>query len=79
MRDLLRGNGRSGDDLLKLGVVDEIIKEPIGGAHYNIEEMANNLKESLVKSLKEFENMDSEQLRSQRYSKFRGMGVFIQK
>ena len=69
----------TGDDLLKLGIVDEIIKEPIGGAHYDIEEMANNLKEALVKSLMDFENMNSEELRKQRYSKFRGMGVFLQK
>ena len=69
----------TGDDLLKLGVVDEIIKEPIGGAHYNIEEMASNLKEAIVKSLNEFKNMDGEELRKQRYSKFRGMGVFLQK
>ena len=69
----------TGEDLLKLGVVDEIIKEPVGGAHYNIEEMANNLKEAIVKSLDEFKNMDSEELRKQRYSKFRGMGVFLQK
>lgn len=69
----------TGDDLLKFGIVDEIIKEPLGGAHYNIEEMAKNLKESLIKSLKELSNLDGEKLRNQRYSKFRGMGVFTQK
>lgn len=68
----------TGDDLLKLGIIDEIVKEPIGGAHYNIQEMSNNLKEALMDSLKEFENMDSNQLRNHRYSKFRGMGVFEQ-
>ena len=69
----------TGDDLLKFSIVDEIIKEPVGGAHYNIEEMANNLKEALVKSLNEFKNTDSEKLREQRYSKFRSMGVFLQR
>lgn len=68
----------TGDDLLKLGIIDEVVKEPIGGAHYNIQEMSNNLKEALLDSLKEFENMDSIQLRNHRYSKFRGMGVFEQ-
>lgn len=68
----------TGEDLLKLGIIDEIVKEPIGGAHYNIEEMSNNLKEALIKSLKEYENMDGEQLRAHRYSKFRAMGVFAQ-
>ena len=69
----------TGNDLLKFGIVDEIIKEPLGGAHYNIEEMAKNLKTALIKSLKELKNLSGEELRSQRYSKFRGMGVFAQK
>ncbi len=69
----------TGNDLLKFGIVDEIIKEPLGGAHYNIEEMAKNLKEALLKSLKELKNMSGEELRKHRYSKFRSMGVFVQK
>lgn len=68
----------TGEDLLKYGIVDEIVKEPLGGAHYDIEQMAKNLKEALVKSLKEFSKMSKKQLKEQRYSKFRGMGVFIQ-
>ena len=68
----------TGNDLLELNVVDEIIKEPIGGAHYNVEEMASNLKKSLLKALKEFKGMSSEELRNQRYSRFRNLGVFLQ-
>ncbi len=68
----------TGDDLLQYGIVDEVIKEPTGGAHYNAQEMAQNLKKSLVESLKEFEGMSPEELRNQRYSKFRAMGVFAQ-
>lgn len=68
----------TGNDLLKLNVVDEIIKEPIGGAHYNVEEMASNLKASLLKALDEFKDMSSEELRNQRYSRFRNLGVFLQ-
>ncbi len=66
----------TGEDLLKYGIVDEIVKEPIGGAHYNAEEMTKNLKAALVKSLDEFKNMTGEELRQHRYSKFRNMGVF---
>lgn len=66
----------TGEDLLKYGIVDEIVKEPIGGAHYNAKEMAENLKTALIKSLDEFKNMDREDLRKHRYSKFRNMGVF---
>ncbi len=68
----------TGEDLLKYNIVDEIIKEPIGGAHYNAEEMAQNLKTALINSLDEFKNMSGEELRNQRYSKFRNMGVFLQ-
>ena len=69
----------TGDSLLKYGIVDEIIKEPVGGAHYDIELMATNLKEALLKSLDELKSLSSEELRNQRYSKFRNMGVFLQK
>lgn len=66
----------TGKDLLKFGIVDEVIKEPTGGAHYDPEQMANNLKASLIKALDEYKNMTPEQLRADRYEKFRRMGVF---
>jgi len=68
----------TGEDLLKLGIIDEVVKEPMGGAHYSAQEMSDNLKEALLKSLDEFSKMNSEQLRNHRYSKFRAMGVFAQ-
>ncbi|MBR3605842.1 MAG: acetyl-CoA carboxylase carboxyltransferase subunit alpha [Candidatus Gastranaerophilales bacterium] len=68
----------TGEDLLKLGIIDEVVKEPIGGAHYSAQEMSDNLKTALLNSLKEFEKMTSEELREHRYSKFRAMGVFAQ-
>ena len=67
----------TGKDLLELGIIDEIVKEPTGGAHYSAQEMSNNLKEALLNSLKEFDKMNSEELRVHRYSKFRNMGVFV--
>ncbi|MBE7706086.1 MAG: acetyl-CoA carboxylase carboxyltransferase subunit alpha [Cyanobacteria bacterium SIG30] len=66
----------TGEDLLKFNIVDEIIKEPLGGAHYNPEEMASTLKESILKSLEEFKGMKPAELKKQRYEKFRAMGVF---
>ncbi|MBR1616849.1 acetyl-CoA carboxylase carboxyltransferase subunit alpha [bacterium] len=66
----------TGEDLMKFNIIDEIIKEPIGGAHYNAEEMAQNLKKALVKSLKEFEKLTPSELRTQRYERFRKLGVF---
>ncbi len=65
-------------DLTELGIVDEIIKEPVGGAHTCYSEMSENLKNAIVKSLKEFEGMSAEELRTQRYNKFRAMGKFIE-
>lgn len=68
----------TGEDLLKLGIIDEVVKEPLGGAHYSAEEMSENLKTALLNSLKEYEKMSADELREHRYSKFRAMGVFAQ-
>ena len=61
-------------DLLKLGVVDEIIKEPLGGAHKNTDEAAKSLKKSLVKHLEELGKLSEEELMDQRYERFRKLG-----
>ncbi len=68
----------TGEDLLKYRIVDEVIKEPVGGAHYNPELMAKSLKESLVKALDEFRGMSAFELKNHRYDKFRMLGVFAQ-
>lgn len=64
------------NDLLKFKVIDEVINEPLGGAHTNPKEMADNLKNVIVKSLEQFSSMSKEELRNQRYEKFRNMGIF---
>lgn len=66
------------DDLTKLGVVDASIKEPIGGAHTCYSEISQNMKEAILNSLKDLEGMNAEQLREQRYNKFRTMGQFLE-
>lgn len=63
-------------ELYRLGVIDEIIKEPFGGAHRNWEETFFNTKNSLNKNLKELREMPGEVLKEKRYEKFRGMGIF---
>lgn len=65
------------DNLLKFGIIDGAIEEPIGGAHTDYELMAKNLKDTIIKALDELSNMDGEQLRNQRYDKFRKMGAFL--
>jgi acetyl-CoA carboxylase carboxyl transferase subunit alpha len=64
-------------DLSRLGVIDEIVKEPLGGAHRDPEGMARTLKEVVERHLKELEKMDEEELLNLRYEKFRRMGTFI--
>lgn len=68
----------TGEDLLKFKIVDEVIKEPIGGAHYDPELMAANLKDSLLRALNEFKDMTPNELKNHRYNKFRELGVFAQ-
>lgn len=62
--------------LLKLGVIDEIIKEPLGGAHHDLQTAANNIKETLLKHLKDLQRLPADKLTEERFNKFRKMGVF---
>ncbi|MEO8269628.1 MAG: acetyl-CoA carboxylase carboxyltransferase subunit alpha [Aureliella sp.] len=63
--------------LLELGVVDDVIEEPLGGAHRDHHKMAARMKSYLVRTLGELCGLPSESLVEQRYEKFRRMGVFI--
>ncbi|MFO1021628.1 MAG: carboxyl transferase domain-containing protein [Planctomycetales bacterium] len=63
-------------ELLKLGVIDQVIPEPLGGAHRDHRQMAALLKASLTKSLKGLVNVSLPDLLERRYQKFRKMGVF---
>jgi acetyl-CoA carboxylase carboxyl transferase subunit alpha len=61
---------------LELGIIDGIIKEPLGGAHYNPEGAYDALKKQVLKTYSELENMTAEELIKQRQDKFINMGVF---
>lgn len=65
-------------DLMKFGIVDGDIKEPTRGAHTDYEEMAANLKQTIMNALDELSGMSAEDLRNQRYDKFRKMGAFLE-
>jgi len=65
-------------DLHRLGVIDEIVKEPPGGAHRDPEAMAESLKEAMGRHLKELEEIPVEKLLAMRYEKFRKMGLFLE-
>lgn len=65
-------------DLLDLGVIDEVIREPLGGAHRDHHRMASKLKLHLRSRLRELVGLPIDQLLQERYEKFRRMGVFLE-
>lgn len=61
-------------DLLEFGIIDELIQEPLGGAHRNPEQAAQTVKNTIVKLFKELESKSIEKLLESRYEKFRNIG-----
>ena len=70
--------GITAQTLKRLDVVDEIVREPTGGAHRNHQEMATTLKGVLVKAFERLRRVPLDTLLEQRYQKFRRMGVFAE-
>jgi acetyl-CoA carboxylase carboxyl transferase subunit alpha len=63
-------------DLQKLNLVDEVIPEPLGGAHHNHEQMAADLKAAVLRHLEKLSKIPTEELLAHRYEKFRRIGEF---
>jgi len=63
-------------DLLRLGVIDEIIPEPAGGAHRNPQQAAASLKEAVLRHLKKLSTLPAKKLVDKRFEKFSAMGQF---
>src|SRR5256886_11642695 len=63
-------------DLLKLEVVDQIISEPVGGAHRDYDSVAVNLGAALRRALEEISKIPADELLEKRYRKFRRLGIF---
>jgi acetyl-CoA carboxylase carboxyl transferase subunit alpha len=63
-------------DVMELGIIDQIIPEPSGGAHNDPEMTAERMKIEILKSINELEKLSTEQLIEQRIKKYRIMGVF---
>lgn len=68
----------TGPDLMQFNIVDGIIKEPLGGAHNNLQEMGEEIKKALKSSLDELSKYSSSELRKNRYNKYRKLGVVEQ-
>ena len=63
-------------NLLEMGIVDDVIKEPLGGAHRDHHGMASRMKSYLRKNLRELMKTPKDQLLDNRYERFRKIGVF---
>ena len=63
--------------LLELGVIDGIVKEPLGGAHSNFDAAAAALKEAIIEAFSELSELSAEQLVEERYQKFARMGSVV--
>jgi acetyl-CoA carboxylase carboxyl transferase subunit alpha len=64
------------EDLEKFGIIDEVIPEPLGGAHRDINETAKRIKSKIIATIKELNSFTAEELLENRYSKFRKIGNF---
>ena len=61
-------------DLFNLGIIDEIIPEPLGGAHRDVETIASDIKHSIIKNLRNFENFSRDEIYDHRKAKFLKIG-----
>lgn len=68
--------GITADRLLGLGLIDEIVGEPLGGAHRDVETMAATLKTSLLAALDDFDKLNINELMKARYARLMKYGTF---
>ena len=66
-------------ELSRFGLVDEIVAEPLGGAHRNYQEIVENLKLSLVASLESFADLTAPEVRAMRHERLMSFGRFAVK
>ena len=74
MLDAAKAMKLSAKDLLELKIIDEIIPEPLGGAHRDRDLMLNNLRNSISKNLEYFKNLSSDEIMNERKNKFLKIG-----
>jgi acetyl-CoA carboxylase carboxyl transferase subunit alpha len=64
------------DDLVRLGLVDEIVAEPLGGAHFDPEAAGEALRDALVRHVKDVSRVKGDRLVKKRHDKFAAMGAY---
>ena len=75
-KDAAEQLGLTAKRLHSLGLVDKVVREPIGGAHRNPRQMATRLKAVLLNELDALEQIPTEQLLQRRYERLRGYGAY---
>ncbi|HNR92537.1 MAG TPA: acetyl-CoA carboxylase carboxyl transferase subunit alpha, partial [Dokdonella sp.] len=75
-RDAAEALGITAPRLLELGLIDKIVREPLGGAHRNPRAMAVRLKAVLLGQLEALKRLDTATLLEQRYQRLRRYGAF---
>jgi len=68
--------GITAERIARFGLVDEIVKEPLGGAHRDPQSMADDLKAAILRHLREVEQWPEEQLLERRHARLRAQGVY---
>jgi len=66
------------ENLLKFGIIDEIIKEPLGGAHHDPQIAYGNFKQFIIDKIKILKRISPDLMLEQRYLKFRSIGAFVE-
>ena len=74
MLDAAKAMKLSAKDLLELNIIDQIIQEPIGGAHRDKDLILQNVKNSLINEIKKFKMMSAEEIFNERKNKFLRVG-----
>lgn len=76
--DAAEAMGITATKLKDAGLIDQIIREPLGSAHRDVDETARNIKQALVDSLETFEKMGLEKLLDERYKRLTSYGEFLE-
>jgi acetyl-CoA carboxylase carboxyl transferase subunit alpha len=76
--DAAEAMGITAKSLKEAGLIDQIIREPLGSAHRDVDETARNIKQALIDSLEKFEKMGMEKLLEARYQRLTTYGAFLE-
>jgi acetyl-CoA carboxylase carboxyl transferase subunit alpha len=68
----------SAPDLAEFSIIDEIVEEPLGGAHTDVPETCRRVGEAIGRALDELTPLSPDELIAQRYARFRNLGVFVE-